>query len=216
MKHKKFDFRTAYIDLLLNVLTAIIFLFMLSTLLIQVKVKKENEGVKRDAQYVINATWDTKLDCDVDLWVRDPNGNVVNFQKKDSGLMHIERDDLGFFNDIITEMTQSLFDKNANKNLNNQETWVLRGITAGEYTVNLHLYSCRIEGKALGLGEPFPVKVDVELIRLNPRYLLTHKEIITIEKIWQQVTVMNFTLNADGDVINTNKNFVSLVKAKQQ
>ena len=216
MKHKKFDFRTAYIDLLLNVLTAIIFLFMLSTLLIQVKVKKDNEGVKRDAQYVINATWDTSLDCDVDIWVRDPNGNVVNFQKKDSGLMHIERDDLGLLNDVVTEITQKILGQNPQNNLNNQETWVLRGITPGEYTVNLHLYSCRINGKALGLGELFPVKVDVELIRLNPRYLLTNKESVTLEKIWQQKTVLSFTLNANGDVIDTNKNFVPLVKAKQQ
>lgn len=215
MKHKKFDFRTAYIDLLLNVLTAIIFLFMLSTLLIQVKVKHENEGVKRDAQYIINATWDPSIDCDVDIWVRDPNGEVVSFQKKDAGLMHIERDDLGLRNDIITELAQSLLKTSKNQNLNNQETWVLRGIIVGEYTVNLHLYSCRIEGKALDLGSSFPVKVDVELIRLNPRYLLTSKETVTLEKIWQQITVMSFTLNADGDVINTSKDFVSLVKEKQ-
>lgn len=215
MNHKKFDFRTAYIDLLLNVLTGIIFLFAITTMLIQ--VKKQDEGVKKDAQYVINAEWDPELDCDVDLWVQDPNGEVVYFDRKDFDVMHLERDDLGAVNDVIRDThgrVHSIIKKN-------QETWVLRGIVPGEFYVSVHLYSCRYPGKdpltnlAMALMTPVDLKVKIELIRLNPSYALVTAETVNIHKIWDEVTAFNFILTPDGLVESVNRDQHRLVRVKQ-
>lgn len=208
MKHKKFDFRTAYIDVLLNVLTGIIFLFILTTLMIQPQ-KKQDEGMKKNAQYVMNVEWDSNTDCDVDVWVQDPQNNVVFFQQRDKGIMHLERDDLGFRNDIVSVVAGNTINV-----LENRETWVLRGIIPGIYTVNVHLYGCRIDGVAVLLNENFNLPVNVELFKINPKFTLVMKKEILLSKIWEEMTVMNFQLDAEGNVVNITNDYKQLVRSK--
>jgi hypothetical protein len=209
MKHKQFDFRTAYIDLLLNVLTGIIFLFLLTTMMIQ--SKKQDEGIKKDAQYVIVAEWPADMDCDVDLWVQDPNGDAVWFNRRDHGIMHIERDDLGFRNDFIKDKAGNVITE-VNKN---SETWVLRGIMPGEFYATVHLYSCRLSKLsflALPIGAPVDVPVKIELVKLNPSYSVLATENVTLRKVWQELTAFNFTLGADGSLVSIDRTEHRLVK----
>jgi hypothetical protein len=210
MRHKKYDFRTAFIDLLINVLTGMVFLFMITTLMITAKVKNEDEGVKKDAQYIIQISWPNDLNCDVDIWVRDPENRVVSYQAKDVGVMHIERDDQGWVNDLMV-----IFKLQPNQQLNNSETWVLRGKLAGKFTVNIHLYSCAIDDKAVPMGQPIDVPVTMELTKLNPdlRKILT--KTITLKKIWEEVTAFNFVLDGKNDVVDVTEDQVDLVKEKQ-
>lgn len=209
MRHKQFDFRTAYIDLLLNVLTGIVFIFLLTTLMIQ--SKKEDEGIKKDAQYVIVAEWPADMDCDVDLWVQDPNGEAVWFNRKDFGIMHLERDDLGFRNDFVKDKGGNIIaevDKNS-------ETWVLRGVMPGEFYATVHLYSCRVNKLSfvpLPIGYLIDVPVKVELVKLNPNYTVVATEIVNLKKIWQELTAFNFTLDADGSVVSIDRTQHRLVK----
>lgn len=199
MKHKQFDFRTAYIDLLLNVLTGIIFLFLLTTLMIQ--SKKQDEGIKRDAQYVIVAEWAHDVDCDVDLWVQDPSGEAVWFNRKDFGVMHLERDDLGFRNDFMIDSSGRVVaqvDKNS-------ETWVLRGIVPGEFLVTLHLYSCRLgtdSFRAMPIDSPVDLPVKVELVKLNPNYEILISQTVDLKRVWQELTAFNFVLDSDGRLVS--------------
>jgi len=39
--------------------------------------------------------------------LQDPAGNVLHFRQKDVGLAHLDRDDLGKINDIITLVYRS-------------------------------------------------------------------------------------------------------------
>jgi hypothetical protein len=210
MKHKQYDFRTAYIDLLLNILTGIIFLFIMTTLLIQPK-QKNDDGMKRNAQYIINAEWSKDIDCDVDMWVQDPAGRVVWFQEKDRGIMHIERDDLGFRNDIVYDISGNIIAENTE----NKETWVLRGKESGTYTVNVHLYACRIEARQLMVSDPVNLPVKLTLIRINPTVKTEHEESVSFKQVWQEITAFNFTLNNNGDVISINHDAKRLLKVKQ-
>jgi hypothetical protein len=210
MKHKKFDFRTAYIDLLLNVLTGIIFLFILTTIFIQPPKKTESEGIKRNAELIITATWDTMIDCDIDMWIKDPLGNIVSFQQLSKGLMTIERDDMGFKNDFLYDMNGELL----LKAMENKEIWTLRGKQVGEFTLNLHMYSCRVKNVPLQLGAPYEVTVIVELIRLNPTYVTVKKELIVFKSVWEEVTVFNFKVSEEGG-ITFQKDFRKLVKDKK-
>lgn len=213
MRHKQFDFRTAYIDLLLNVLTGIIFLFLLTTMMIQ--SKKQDEGIKRDAQYVIVAEWPDGMDCDVDLWVQDPNGNAVWFNRKDYDMMHLERDDLGFRNDFVKDKAGNIIAEVKK----NSETWVLRGLMPGEFYVSVHLYSCRFDNLSfmpMPLGFPVEVPVKVELVKLNPNYKVLVTESVTLRKIWEETTPFNFTLDANGDFVSTDKTQHRLVRVQDQ
>lgn len=203
MKHKKFDFRTAFIDLLLNVLCGMVFLFMIATLLINVQ-KDTDAGVKKDAQLLANVVWDAALDCDVDVWVEDPEHNVANFQHKDVGLMHIERDDLGFRNDMLDPNTLDPGQKN-------EETWVLRGRMVGDFTVNVHLYSCRIDGVQLNTGDPVNIPVTVELMQINPKYMTVKKVQLTFNAVWDEETAFTFKMNGDGSLTDFRSQFRTLI-----
>lgn len=212
MKHKKFDFRTAYIDLLLNFLTSIIFIFVLTTILIQAKKQNENEGPRKDAQYIITATWNKEIDCDVDLWVQDPIGNVVSFKVPSNGLMHIERDDMGLKNDYYFNSNNQLVAKTDE----NRELWTLRGKIKGEFTVNLHLYACRIDWQAMLLRAPVNLPVMIEVVKLNPSLTSIRKQEIILQRIWDEVTVFNFTLDENGNAISFTNNPKKLIKVKDE
>lgn len=210
MRHKKYDFRTAFIDLLINVLTGMVFLFMITTLMIQAKVKPQEEGVKKDAQYIIQISWPNNINCDVDIWVRDPENRVVSYQAKDVGVMHLERDDLGWVNDLMSYLKLQ-----PSQQLNNSETWVLRGKMSGKFTVNLHLYSCAVDDKPVPLGQPFEVPVYMELTQLNPNIQKVVTRTVTLKKIWEEVTAFNFVLDGRNQLVNVTEEQVDLVKERK-
>lgn len=210
MRHKKYDFRTAFIDLLINVLTGMVFLFMITTLLITTKVKDEDVGVKKDAQYIIQISWPNDINCDVDIWVRDPENRVVSYQAKDVGIMHIERDDQGWINDVMTYLKLQ-----PSQQLNNSETWVLRGKIAGKFTVNLHLYSCSMNEKPVPLGQVMEVPVTIELTKLNPDIKKVLSKTITLRKVWEEVTAFNFILDGKNNVAGITNDQVDLVKERK-
>src|SRR4051812_8615361 len=87
-RHKAFDFRTAYIDLLLNLLTAVLAISVISFALIA-KKQEQTQGINSKAEMIANMEWSKDIDCDVDIWVRDPRGALVSFQRKDWGIMNI-------------------------------------------------------------------------------------------------------------------------------
>lgn len=212
MSRRHFNFRLAYIDLLLNFMVGLIFILLISQP-IQKKTVSKSEGIKKNAEMMITATWNPKIDCDVDMWVRDPNGNTVWFNQKDAGIMHIERDDLGFRNDIITTTKELITGVKVN-NLDNQEVWVLRGKLAGEFSFNIHLYACRIGDKQFTLGDPFTLPVDIKMIKINPDYTEVYVDTVTFDHVWQEITVLNFTLDADGNIVAKNKDTRQLVKTR--
>ena len=207
MKHKQFDFRTAYIDLLLNILTGIIFLFVLTTLMIQ--PKKNDDGIKRNAEFLIIAEWDDAADCDVDLWVQDPLNNIAWFQAKDVGLMHLERDSLGFHNNVIKDSTGKVLYKVSE----NKETTVLRGIIPGEYTVNVHLYSCKNLSEKFTIGQEANIPVKVTLIKLNPTFKTITSNTKVLKRVWNEETMFNFLLSSSGNVDAVSSNFKNLVRS---
>lgn len=197
MNHKKFDFRTAYIDLLINLLTGIVVLFLLTILLIA-PITKQNEGIRKNADYIITAEWPVALDCDIDLWVRDPQNNLVSYRQPENGLMYFERDDMGKRRSVYEIDGQEVIIDPDNK-----EYVTLRGVFPGEYIVNLHVYSCfdLTTGKPLQQGMLSPVPVTVELVRVNP-YLNVVKHVeIKMESVWQEKTAIRFIMDDNKTVL---------------
>lgn len=186
------DFKLAFIDLLYSTLGVLIILFMISIALIS-PVKKKNEGVKKNAEYIITMEWPENIDCDIDLWVRDPANNTISYRLKEAGLMYIERDDMGRRRSVFTiDGRDQVIDPD------NKEYVTLRGTFPGEYIVNVHAYSCGKggdSGKGLEKGSPILVPVMVEVIKLNPDLILMKHVELMMRQVNEEQTAFRFVMN---------------------
>ena len=185
---RKYSSNLAFVDFLFILLLAFISMFILALILINPITKKSE--VERKAEFLITLEWSEKSDDDVDLWVEDSLGNIVSFTNTTAGLMYLDKDDLGTSNDTIylpdgTEQIIYL----------NREVIALRGWVEGEYIINTHVYSKR---------GPNPIKVRIEMLRLNP-YKILFKENFILRKRGEEITVRRVTLDKDGHLVSTNK-----------
>ena len=89
----------AFTDLLFNIVVGLAFLFLLAFILMNPIAK--DKDIEEKSDFIIILTWDDESGDDIDLWVRDPLGNIVSFRNRGAGLMHLDRDDLGLSNDRI-------------------------------------------------------------------------------------------------------------------
>ena len=87
---------------------------------------------------------------------------------------------------------------------------------AGKFTVNLHLYSCALDGKPLELGQVIDVPVKVELIKLNPDIRKVIQGTYTLHQVWEEITIFNFVLDGKNDIIDVTNEQVDLVKEKKE
>lgn len=180
--------------LLFNSLKAITFMFFISFAMIN---KPADEGkIDPKAEMMITVTWPDNNPDDVDTYVMDPGGNIVWYNQREAGLMHLERDDRGMFKDVI------LLNNVEISNPLNQETVAFRGLQDGEYIVNVVLYIAN--GSA-----PLPVEVKVE--KLNPKVEVIFYQTLELRGTGDEVTAVRFTL-AEADVINVNNIPRSLVE----
>ena len=187
MKSKKYNQFDPFTDLLFNILLGFVFLFFLTILLINPITKLGNVNLK--AEYIITVDWKDNLPDDIDLWVRDPNGEIVSYLKKDAGWLHLDRDDQGIINDkIIINNKEVIYPIN-------REVVTLRGIIPGEYTVNLYLY----EHKS---GRPIDAKLIIE--KVNPSLKLVFFNNVSLKEKDTELTIAKFRLDSVG-------NFKSLI-----
>ena len=182
---KSYNSNTSFLDILFNTLVGFVLLFIIAFLLIS-PVKKKKE-IEQKAEYVITVTWPGKLSDDVDSWLEDPTGKVMYFRKREVGLMHLDRDDLGTLND--SQFVPGIGFVNYPFN---REITTIRGIMPGEYVFNVHLYR-----KTSGGGS---VPVTVILEKLNPHVKLLYSKTVALTTFWEEKTIIRFVLNVDGEV----------------
>ena len=99
MKYRRPNNFDPFTDLLFNILLGFTFLFFITILFINPISKLGNVNLK--AEYIITVDWQDNLPDDVDIWVQDPNGEIVSYLKKDAGWLHLDRDDQGIINDVV-------------------------------------------------------------------------------------------------------------------
>jgi len=179
----------SFLDVLLNTLLVLIMVFYMAPMNEEQQKKKTNDKESID-RFRITLTWDDTLADDVDLWVADPVGNLVFYRRREQGLMHLDRDDLGKSNDtMVLQSGETITFPH------NEESVLLRGITEGEYTVNVHLYR-------LNSGHPIEATVTIYDLGGSDHTVLTKK--VTLEHGGDERTVFRFTLDAQGTMSNIN------------
>ena len=171
-------------DVLFNALLGFVVLFVLALLLINPITKKSD--IPSKAELMITLEWDDETADDIDIWVIGPvMGVPVSFQNKHSGYMHLDRDDLGRTSDIMMIDGEKIIIKI------NREVVTMRGIAAGDYYINIHVYA-----KSKGSE---PTKYTVTVLDVNP-----YKEVYVMQGELHNrgdiIRLPGFTLDGEGEV----------------
>ncbi|MDX1513149.1 MAG: hypothetical protein R3174_05335 [Gammaproteobacteria bacterium] len=154
------------------------------------ETRKESDEHRSPGNVVIEIHWPSELPVDVDLWVQGPNDAPVGFFNQGSEQFNLLRDDLGTEGDAT--------------NLNYEVTYS-RGIKAGEYIVNVHMYG------PVPAGVIVPVSVVVSVRR---QYDTLRQILQTTVDLWrrnQEETAFRFILTEDGELV---ENSVSTVRRR--
>jgi hypothetical protein len=111
--------------------------------------------------------------------------------------MVLDRDDRGGLNDFIMVNGQKV------RSPIRQEIVSIRGIVAGEYTVNIYHFAALT-------GKPVPVSVKVE--KLNPTVQVVHYETVELNQGGTEKTAVRFALDQSGAVVEVSHNEKSLLQ----
>jgi len=185
LKTKRYHNPTSFIDLLFLCLVGFVFLLVIAFLLIAPPI--DDQQKKPKAEFLVTLTWDSETNDDVDLWIQDPANNVMFFREKEVGLMHLDRDDLGYRKDTVIVNGQQI------TQYTNQEIATIRGFVPGQWIINIHMYR-----KAWGE----PANVNVRVDKLNPRFTTIVDKDYKMAVKGDEITVIRMTMDCKGKITN--------------
>jgi hypothetical protein len=173
---------TVWLDTALLMLGGFILMTVLMLSVINPPAKSaETVGEQSPGNVIIEAQWGDKLDADVDLWVQAPGDKPVGYSNKSGRYFNLLRDDLGKAQDV-TDL--------------NYEVAYSRGVPAGEYIANVHMYR--------GIGVTYPIDVKV-VASVKPTPQDTAQQIVAatvqLKRENDQVTAFRFTLDNRGHLV---------------
>ncbi len=171
---------------LFKALQVLAFLFFIALLIVAPEAKEGKVDSK--AEVLISVDWPDNHPDDIDTFVQDPLGNIVWFRRREAGFMVLDRDDRGGLNDFALVNGKKVL------TATREELVSLRGIVAGEYTVNVYHFTALT-------GQPVPVTVTVQ--KLNPIVKIIAKETVELDQGGMEKTAVRFTLDASGAVTAT-------------
>lgn len=195
----KYKSSIGFTDLLFNLLVGFVFLFIVAFILINPITKKSDAPKK--AEYLVVIEWPVEYNDDVDLYVKDPNEVIVSFRNKTGGLLHLEKDDLGFSNDTWTDDTGKQYIIPINR-----EVITIRGVKNGRYEVAAHIYAIKkVYNRNTDTYSPvLPATkriITATLIKLNPYREVMKVQVEYLGQRGQVLTLFNFDISNDGKSI---------------
>jgi hypothetical protein len=181
--------------MLFKALQVVAFLFFIALLVINPEAKQGKIDSK--AEFIITMSWPDSHPDDIDLYAEDPFGNIVWYHVREAGFMVLDRDDRGGLNNSI------VVDGKRISSPIRQETVSIRGIVAGEYTVNINHYLATTSA-------PVPVAVKVE--KVNPTVEVVHYDTLVLDHAGQERTAVRFRVADSGKVVDVNHQDKSLIQ----
>jgi len=191
-REKPFD---PFSVMLFKALQVVAFLFFLALLVMNPEAKQGKIDTK--AEFIVTMNWPDNHPDDIDLYVEDPLGNIVWYHPREAGFMVLDRDDRGGINNSIMVNGKRIMSPIR------EESVSIRGIVAGEYTVNVQYYLAT-------QSAPVPVSVKVE--KINPMVEVIHYDTIMLDHAGQERTAVRFRMAEDGSVTDINHTEKSLVQ----
>jgi len=181
--------------MLFKALQVVAFLFFLALLAISPDAKEGKIDSK--AEFIITMDWPDSHPDDLDLFVQDPIGNIAWYRHREAGFLTLDRDDRGGANDFIVVNGRKIASPIR------EEIVTVRGIVAGEYTVNISHFQATT-------GQPVPVTVKVQ--KLNPTAQLIFDDKVVVDHTGDEKTAVRFRLDAEGKVIDVQRRPKSLLE----
>lgn len=165
-----------------DVIFGVLFAFVALVVFFLPHLHPPTEGedtAKPPGNLIVEARWPDDLDVDVDLWVKAPNDRPVGFSNSHGAVFDLLRDDVGSERDATGL---------------NYEFAFCRGTPAGDYVVNIHLYSNRV-------GAPVVTVHVVVTLEVDGIPTPVSDERVALRGVGRELTVVRFTLDADGRVV---------------
>jgi hypothetical protein len=181
--------------MLFKALQVVAFLFFIALLSMAPDAKEGKVDSK--AEFIITMDWPDNHPDDLDLFVQDPIGNIAWYRHREAGFLTLDRDDRGGANDFIVVNGRKL------PSPIREEIVTLRGVVAGEYTVNVSHF------QAIS-GQPVPATVKVQ--KLNPTAQVIFDDKVMVDHTGDEKTALRFKLDADGKVIDVHRRPKSLLE----
>src|SRR5215831_16226052 len=181
--------------MLFKALQVIAFLFFIA--LLAISPDSKDGKIDSKAEFIITMDWPDNHPDDLDLFVQDPIGNIAWYRHREAGFLTLDRDDRGGANDFIVV--------NGNKIPSpiREEIVTVRGILAGEYTVNISHFQATT-GR--------PVEATVKVQKLNPTAQVIFDDVISVDHTGDERTAVRFKVNAEGKVTNVDQRQKSLLE----
>ena len=180
--------RKTFQDMLMIMLLG--FVFMIIAMVPHLNPPATEDNTEPPGNVIVHITW-PKGNTDVDLWVTGPGELVpVGYSNKGGLLWNLLRDDFGDGTDA-TDI--------------NYENAYTRGVTPGEYIINVHCFRCPIL--------PVPVDVEVSVKRDADNGAKTSIKIIATTRVvlhqaGEELTAIRFKLTRDGALEEGSMNHV--------
>jgi hypothetical protein len=181
--------------MLFKALQLIAFLFFLA--LLAVSPDSKDGKIDSKAEFMITMDWPDNHPDDLDLFVQDPAGNIAWYRHREAGFLTLDRDDRGGANDFIIVNGKKI------PSPIREEIVTVRGILAGEYTVNIsHFRATTREA----------VVANVKVQKLNPTAQVVFDNKLTLDHAGDEKTAVRFRIDAEGKVINVDQRPKSLLE----
>jgi hypothetical protein len=181
--------------MLFKALQVVAFLFFLA--LLAISPDSKDGKIDSKAEFIITMDWPDNHPDDLDLFVQDPLGNIAWYRHREAGFLTLDRDDRGGANDFIMVNDRKIASPIR------EEIVTVRGIVAGEYTVNVSHFQATT-------GQPVAATVKVQ--KLNPVAQVIFDDKVTVDHIGDEKTALRFTLDAGGKVLDVQRRPKSLLE----
>ncbi|HBC08663.1 MAG TPA: hypothetical protein DC046_13950 [Rhodospirillaceae bacterium] len=142
--------------------------------------QEQREEAKAPGNVMVEMHWPNDMPYDVDLWVKAPNELPVGFWNQSGLTFNLLRDDLGIEGDATDR---------------NYEMTYSRGVPAGEYVVNVHMYG------PLPRGMTVPVRVVVSVKRPLEEAEQIAATTVELRSKNQEETAFRFRLDGEGHLV---------------
>jgi hypothetical protein len=151
---------------------------------------KEPDKAAEDAERArgnirVEVMWPDNMNIDIDTWGKAPNLPAVGYSNRNGVVLNLVRDDLGNYADISNR---------------NYEVMFSRGLPQGEWVFNIHWFS----NASRVISVPVTVlititKDDTSGAKDKPQQVVATT--LTLRNVGQEITVIRFTLDEDGDLL---------------
>ena len=170
---------------------------MFFIVLLAVSPESKDGKIDSKAEFIITMDWPDNHPDDLDLFVQDPVGNIVWYRHREAGFLTLDRDDRGGSNDFIVVNGRKIASPIR------EEIVTVRGIVAGEYTVNVSHFQATTAQ---------PVEATVKVQKLNPTAQVIFDDKVTLDHTGEEKTALRFSLDAEGKVTDVQHRQKSLIE----